>query len=51
MPEVMNSPSLVLGLESGALVEHLWAATLEKVAIDQPGYSGYTKALEERGGA
>jgi hypothetical protein len=29
---------------------HLWATTLEKVAIDQPRYSGYQRALEEQKG-
>lgn len=33
---------------TSGLVDHLWATTLEKVSIDQPGYSGYVKALEEQ---
>jgi len=31
------------------LKDHLWATTLAKLAIDQPGYSGYRAALAERG--
>lgn len=34
--------------DTPGLIDHLWATTLEKVAIDQPSYSGYKKALEER---
>jgi hypothetical protein len=30
------------------LKDHLWAATLTKLAIDQPNYSGYRAALAER---
>jgi len=30
------------------LKDHLWATTLAKLAIDQPGYSGYRAALAER---
>lgn len=32
-----------------ALREHLWATTLEKLAVDQPKYSAYLRALEEKG--
>jgi hypothetical protein len=32
---------------SPALAEHLWATTLAKLAVDQPGYSGYRAALAE----
>jgi len=28
-----------------ALLEHLWAVALEKLAVDNPGYSGYRRAL------
>ena len=28
------------------LVAHLWQSTLEKVAVDQPRYSGYRRATE-----
>ncbi len=31
-----------------AIAAHLWATTLEKLAIDQPRYSAYLRALEER---
>ncbi|MDE1173948.1 MAG: DUF6285 domain-containing protein [Parvibaculaceae bacterium] len=36
-----------LTLETTALGEHLWATTLTKLAIDQPNYSGYRRALKE----
>lgn len=39
-----------IGLDDADLVAHLWATTLEKVAIDQPNYSGYQRALEEKKG-
>ena len=28
------------------LLEHLWATALEKLAVDNPSYSGYRRALE-----
>jgi hypothetical protein len=28
-----------------ALLQHLWATSLEKLAVDNPGYSGYQRAL------
>ena len=28
-----------------ALREHLWATALEKLAVDNPGYSGYQRAI------
>ena len=31
-----------------ALIEHLWATTLEKLAVDQPNYWGYRAALAAR---
>lgn len=34
-------------LDTPGLAEHLWQITLTKLAIDQPNYSGYTRALEE----
>ncbi|HEY0597326.1 DUF6285 domain-containing protein [Sphingopyxis sp.] len=34
-----------LGLATPGLVEHLRATTLEKLAVDQPNYSGYRAAL------
>ena len=36
-----------LTLETPGLADHLWAITLTKLAIDQPKYSGYRRALEE----
>lgn len=40
-----------LTLETPGLVDHLWAITMTKLAIDQPKYSGYRRALEEMGEA
>lgn len=34
-------------LDTPGFAEHLWKITLTKLAIDQPNYSGYTRALEE----
>lgn len=34
-----------LGLESPGLVAHLRETTLAKLAVDQPGYSGYRRAV------
>jgi Domain of unknown function (DUF6285) len=31
-------------LQTPGLAEHLWATTLEKLAIDQPGYGPYVRA-------
>jgi len=36
-----------VGLDTPGLVDHLWKITLTKLAIDQPNYSGYVRALEE----
>jgi hypothetical protein len=38
-----------LGLANAELVDHLWATTLDKVAVDQPTYASYQRALAERG--
>ena len=38
-----------LTLETPGLADHLWAITMTKLAIDQPKYSGYVRALEEEG--
>jgi hypothetical protein len=38
-----------IGPETPGLTEHLWAATLAKLAVDQPTYWGYRAALKERG--
>lgn len=32
------------------LMEHLWATTLAKMAVDQPGYASYRRELETRQG-
>ncbi len=39
-----------IDIESDALRQHLELATLDKVAIDQPNYSGYVRAREEMAG-
>ena len=38
-----------IGLDTPVLLEHLRETTLAKLAVDQPGYSGYRRALERRG--
>jgi hypothetical protein len=38
-----------LGLASPGVPEQLWAATLAKLMVDQPGYSAYRAVLAERG--
>ncbi len=38
-----------ISLETPGLEDHLWAITLTKLAIDQPNYSGFVRALEEQG--
>ena len=40
-----------LTLHSPGLKEHLWASTLDKLAVDQPGYSTYRRMLARRGEA
>jgi Domain of unknown function (DUF6285) len=35
------------GLSDPAVREHLWATTLEKIAVDQPNYASYRRTLEE----
>jgi hypothetical protein len=37
-----------LGLESPGVADQLWAATLAKLAVDQPTYSAYRAVLSER---
>ena len=39
-----------LDLASPGVSEQLWAATLAKLAVDQPSYSGYRAALADRRG-
>ena len=36
-----------LAIDDAALVAHLRTTTLDKVAVDQPKYSGYRRALEK----
>ena len=38
-----------IALETPGLLEHLRATTLAKLAVDQPSYSGYRRALERTG--
>jgi len=38
-----------IGLDTPGLAEHLRATTLAKLAVDQPKYSGYVRALAARG--
>ena len=33
-------------LDTPGLAPHLWASTLAKLAVDQPGYASYRKALQ-----
>jgi Domain of unknown function (DUF6285) len=35
-----------MGLGSSGLAEHLWATTLEKLAVDQPNYASYEREIE-----
>jgi hypothetical protein len=37
-----------LDLKSPGVADHLWATTLDKLAVDQPTYWGYRAALAER---
>ena len=34
-----------VGLQTPGLADHLWATTLEKLAIDQPSYAPYRRAV------
>lgn len=36
-----------IGADTPGLLGHLWTTTLAAVAVDQPGYSGYRRALGE----
>lgn len=36
-----------LGLDSPGLADHLWATTLAKLAVDQPGYDTYRRATAQ----
>lgn len=35
-----------VGLQTPGLAEHLWQTTLDKLAVDQPGYESYRRAKE-----
>lgn len=37
-----------LGERTPGLMDHLWATTLAKMAVDQPGYASYRRELELR---
>ena len=37
-----------IGLDTPGLREHLWETTLAKLAVDNPRYSGYRRALAAR---
>jgi hypothetical protein len=34
-----------MGLETPGLAEHLWQTTMDKLAVDQPGYAAYKREL------
>ncbi len=36
-----------LDADTPGLLAHLWSTTLAALAVDQPGYSGYRRALDE----
>jgi hypothetical protein len=36
-----------LGLDSPGLVDHLWRITLDKLAVDQPGYAAYRRIVNQ----
>ena len=49
--------ALVAAIDNGTmdaatpgLAAHLWATTLDKLAIDQPSYAGYRRAVENKRG-
>ncbi len=53
-PDVLEA-ELALAIRSGAIDDqnpalraHLWASTLDKLAIDQPAYAPYRRALQQR---
>jgi hypothetical protein len=34
-------------LQTAGLAEHLWQTTMDKLAVDQPGYTAYRRELEK----
>lgn len=40
-----------IDIHSTALLDHLWQTTMDKLAIDQPGYASYQDALKGSGAA
>jgi hypothetical protein len=40
-----------IGADAPGVIEHLWETTLAKLAVDQPGYASYKRALELRAAA
>ena len=38
-------------LQTAGLAEHLWQTTMDKLAVDQPGYAAYRLELEKGRGA
>ena len=36
-------------LQTPGLAEHLWQATMDKLAVDQPNYAAYRRELERKG--
>jgi len=54
-PAAAQETELALAIRSGAIDDqnaalraHLWASTLDKLAIDQPAYAPYRRALQQR---
>ena len=39
-----------LTLDTPGLKEHLWATSMAKLAVDQPAYASYRRAVKRRGG-
>ena len=40
-----------IGLHTPGLAEHLWSTTLDKLAVDQPGYDSYRREIAKPGQA
>ena len=38
-----------LGLQTPGLADHLWQATMDKLAVDQPNYAAYRRELGSKG--